>query len=102
MQDMHGCKIQKKKPKLQQACRYRSLGFIFTQISSRASESEKAYILVNEHACNLTKFIEDTLYLEMVGNSHEKGHDSKDVGKMDCTQDSDLMKTKELKKKETS
>ena len=71
--------------KLQQAYRYRSFCSIFIKISSRASKSEKAYILVNEHASNLAKLIEDTLHLEVDGNSHEKGHDSENVGKMDCT-----------------
>ena len=101
VQDMHGREIQED-PKLQQACRYRSLCSIFTKISSRASESEKAYILAKEHASNLAKLIEDTLHLEMDGNSLEKGHDSEDVGKMDCTQNFDLVKAKGLKKKETS
>ena len=101
VQNMHGREIQED-PKLQQACRYRSLCSISTKISSRALESEKAYILVNEHASNLEKLIEDTLNLEMDGNSSEKGHDSEDFGKMDCTQDSDLVKAKWLKKKEMS
>ncbi|XWS50525.1 hypothetical protein CRYUN_Cryun12cG0094200 [Craigia yunnanensis] len=100
VQNMYGREIQED-PKLQQACRYRSLCSIFTKISSKVSESEKTYILANEHASNLAKLIEDTLLLEMDGNSPEKGHDSEDVGKMDCTLDSDLVKAKGLKKKET-
>ncbi|KAK3228310.1 hypothetical protein Dsin_008172 [Dipteronia sinensis] len=90
-QDMHGHEIQED-PKLQQTCR----------ISSSASESEKAYILANELASILTKLVEDTLHIEMAGNSHEKDHGSQTVVvEMDCAQDSNIVKPKGLKKKET-
>ncbi|KAK3229271.1 hypothetical protein Dsin_001152 [Dipteronia sinensis] len=102
VQDMHGREIQED-PKLQQTYRYRSLCSIFTRISSRASESEKAYILANEQASNLTKLVEDILHIEMVGNNHEKDHGSQTVAvEMDCAQDSNIVKAKGLKKKETS
>ncbi|KAK2654572.1 hypothetical protein Ddye_014428 [Dipteronia dyeriana] len=102
VQDLHGRVIQED-PKLQQTCRYRSLCSIFTRISSRVSKSEKAYILANEQAHNLTKLVENTLHIEMGGNNHEKEHISQTVAvKMDCAQDSNIVKAKGFKKKETS
>ncbi|KAI9181587.1 hypothetical protein LWI28_016443 [Acer negundo] len=102
VQDMHGREIQED-PKLQQTCLYRSLCSIFTRISSRASESEKAYILANEHAINLTKLVEDILYLEMAGDNLEKDDGSQNVAtEVDCTQDSNVVKVNGLKNKETS
>ncbi|KAK3188638.1 hypothetical protein Dsin_028199 [Dipteronia sinensis] len=102
VQDMHGSEIQED-PKLQQTCRYRSLCSIFTRISSTASESEKTYILANENAINLTKLVEDILHLETVGDKHEKDDGSQNIAiEVNCTQDSNVVKVKGLKKKETS
>ena len=76
---------------------------IFTRISSRASENEKAYNLANAHASNLAKLVEDTLRLEMDCNIHEKDVEYQDIDvEVECTQDSNLVKAKGLKKKETS
>ncbi|KAK1575614.1 hypothetical protein Q3G72_006971 [Acer saccharum] len=102
VQDMHRREIQEN-PKLKQTCLYRSLCSIFTKISSKASESEKAYILANEHAINLTKLVEDILHLKMAGDNHEKDDGSQNVAiEVDCTQDFNVVKVKGLKKKETS
>ncbi|KAK0577311.1 hypothetical protein LWI29_031140 [Acer saccharum] len=64
VQDMHGHEIQAN-PKLQQTYQYRSLCSIFTRISSKASESEKACNLAHEHASNLARLVEDILRLEI-------------------------------------
>ncbi|KAL5738437.1 hypothetical protein ACOSP7_031198 [Xanthoceras sorbifolium] len=82
---------------------YRSLCFMFTRISSRVSKSENAYNLANEHASNLTRLVEDILYLEMNGNKHVKDQNSQGTSiVVECTQNDHLMKAKGLKKKETS
>ncbi|KAK2662456.1 hypothetical protein Ddye_001030 [Dipteronia dyeriana] len=52
VQDMHRREIQED-PELQQTYQYRPLCSIFTRISSRASESEKTYILVTEQASKI-------------------------------------------------
>ncbi|KAK3205574.1 hypothetical protein Dsin_019620 [Dipteronia sinensis] len=98
VQDMQWREIQED-PKLQQTCRYRLLCSIFTRISSRASESEKAYILANEHAINLTKVVEDILHVEIAGDNQEKDDGSQNIAtEVDCTQDSNVIKVKGLKK----
>ncbi|KAI9162626.1 hypothetical protein LWI28_029049 [Acer negundo] len=102
VQDMHGHEIQAN-PKLQQTYQYRSLCSIFTRISSRASESEKAYNVAYEHASNLARLVEDILCLEIAGNVLKIGHESQDVNlEVNSIQDSNLMKVKRLKKKESS
>ncbi|TXG61125.1 hypothetical protein EZV62_012488 [Acer yangbiense] len=102
VQYLHGHSIEAD-PKLQQTCRYRSLCSVFTRISSRVSESEKAYNVANEYANNLAKLVENILCLEMEGNIHEKNREPQDLNnEVNCTQDSNLVKAKGLKKKETS
>ncbi|KAI9186774.1 hypothetical protein LWI28_020717 [Acer negundo] len=102
VQDINGREIQAD-PKLRQTFQYRSLCSIFTRISSRASENEKAYNLANVHVSNLAKQVEDLLRLEIDGNIHEKDIEDQDVAvEVECTQDPNLVKAKESKKKETS
>ncbi|KAK0586320.1 hypothetical protein LWI29_004972 [Acer saccharum] len=99
---MHGHEIQADH-KLQQTYQYRSLCSIFTRISSRASESQKAYNLAHEHASNLARLVEDILRLEIAGNVLKTGHESEDVNlEVNSIQDSNLMKAKGLKKKGSS
>ncbi|KAK2641396.1 hypothetical protein Ddye_023159 [Dipteronia dyeriana] len=102
VQGMHGHEIQAD-PKLQQTYQYRSLCSIFTRISNRVSESEKAYNVAHEHASNLARLVEDILLLEIAKNVLKTGYESEDVNlEMTSIQDSNLMKAQGLKKKESS
>lgn len=87
---MHGREIQAD-PKLQQTCRYRSLCFIFTKISSRASESEKSYELANAHVMDLARLVEDILRLEIYGSTQESSRISR-------VEHTNIAKAKGLKK----
>lgn len=71
MQDINGREIQTD-PKLQQTCRYRYLCSIFTKISNRASESEKADNPENLHASNVAKLVENILQLEREGDKEKE------------------------------
>ncbi|ESR37283.1 hypothetical protein CICLE_v100301512mg, partial [Citrus x clementina] len=71
VQDINGREIQAD-PKLQQTCRYRSMCSIFTRISNRASESEKADNLTYLHASNLAKLVENILQLEREGDKEKE------------------------------
>lgn len=71
VQDINGREIQTY-PKLQQTCRYRSLCSIFTKISNRASESEKADNPENLHASNVAKLVENILQLEREGDKEKE------------------------------
>ncbi|KAF8411685.1 hypothetical protein HHK36_004243 [Tetracentron sinense] len=64
VQDMHERDIQGD-ARLQHTTWYRSLCSIFTRISSRASENEETYYMVNEKARELLKVIEDMLSLQV-------------------------------------
>lgn len=103
VQDMHGYEIQAD-PKLQQTCRYIFLCYAFTKIASRASESERAYNLVNEHASKFSKLVEDILCSEMDDNVNEKDHELpfeelRSNTNKECVQDVDIVKATRLKRR---
>ncbi|KAK1582382.1 hypothetical protein Q3G72_014464 [Acer saccharum] len=77
-----------------------ALNEMLEKILSRASLNEKVYNLANAHASNLAKLVENTLRLEMDDNIHEKDVEYQDVDvEVECTQDSNLVKAKGLKKR---
>ena len=100
---MHGYEIQAD-PKLQQTCRYIFLCYAFTKIASRASESKRAYNLVNEHASKFSKLVEDILCSEMDGNVNEKDHELpfeelQSSTNKECVQDVDIVKATRFKRR---
>ena len=92
---------------MQQTCRYRSIRSIFTRISSRVFESERAYNLANLHASNLAKLVENILKLERKGDKEKEYELSTPIeqtsnNKMESEKESNFSLAKGLKKREGS
>ncbi|KAM2868937.1 hypothetical protein FF1_016936 [Malus domestica] len=106
IQDMHGKEIQVD-PRLQQSSRFRSLCHAFTQISSRAAESDETYEIALSCAHKLGKLTEDKLSLQINGKTEDEGEDSAPIMALNHSNDvpnlnnATVVQAKGLKKRET-